>query len=101
MHPTPDSRLPTYSSCAFPWHSPALGSTEPLGLLNLKHLDLEASWPDLIWFSIFMILLPMNSFPFLVLSLRLGVSPDTGFVCQLNVVKSSWRGAEGPSIDDG
>ena len=48
-----------------------------------------------------MILLPMNSFPFLVLSLRLGVSPDTGFVCQLNVVKSSWRGAEGPSIDDG
>ena len=33
--------------------------------------------------------------------LRLGVSPDTGFVCQLNVVKSSWRRAEGPSIDDG
>ena len=48
-----------------------------------------------------MILLPMNSFPFLVLSLRLGVSPDAGFVCQLNVVKSRWRGAEGPSIDDG
>lgn len=47
-----------------------------------------------------MILLPMNSFPFLALTLRRGVYADTGSACQLDV-KSGWREAESPSIGKG
>lgn len=82
-------------------HSPGLSSTEPLGVLSLECLDLEASWPGLIWFSIFMILPPTKSFPFLASTLRLDVNPDIGSRASSKVVKSSWRQVESPSIGNG